>query len=232
MHHKTPPTIVKREAAKTQTRWKALRESIVAAREPTANYVKFGKRFINNFQHSFWKGHHTYLIDLRRSFQGSPIAVALQFNSREGEAHTKVAFEARLEFKKNEVFITALQGKNGKARQVKEFEGLVHMPISNYLIKEIEKQAKTNGYHRVVFLAPESMSSYQNPSPLHELNSRGEALMKKFSEKGLSKGEKEELNQILEHTKEKIRKRIFRMYTFAARDLEYTRVGHVFVKNL
>ncbi|MFA6064940.1 MAG: hypothetical protein WCW44_00060 [archaeon] len=228
----TLPAAVKKENTRTQTRWKIFRPSMIAARESTENYVKFGKRFINNFKHHTLKGEHEFAIDLHRSFRGSPISVSLAFNTLGEEVHTRIAFEARVEFNKNEVFITALQGKPGKARQIKEFEEIVKMPITNYLVLEIEKQAKANGYSRVVFPTPEVMASYKSPNPLGGLNERGKELAAKFSEKGLSDKEKTELNHLLDQARERIRRRIHRTYTYVARDLGYTHQGHIFVKEL
>jgi len=222
----------KKEVVKNLTRWKGFRPSLLAEREQTHNYVKFGKRFIDNFKHSFYKGKHTFLIDLHRSFGESPLSVSLAFNTLGAEAHTRIAFETRIEFKKNEVFISALQGKPGKGKQISEFEQIVGMPIAKYFVTEIENQAKANKYHRVVFPAPEALAAYKSPNPLGELNDRGKSLMEKYAERKLSEKETQELNHLLEQTREKIRRRIHKTYTSVAKDLGYTHAGHIFVKEL
>jgi hypothetical protein len=214
-----------------------LRHRFPEIRTDIKKTLAYGRPFVGNFQHSLYKfnrGSHgkTFLIDLRSTYFESPLCVALLFNSAgEKGLREERAFEARLSFEKGGVLIRALQGTRNIV-EIRQFERLVGMPVANYMVLEIEQQAKMLGYKRVKLPNPTALEAYKNPNFYTSLRYRGKTLFRKKMEGELTHEEELELNKILNTTKEKVKERINSLYTSVALSLGYRESGRHFVKEL
>lgn len=195
------------------------------------NIFNYGTNFLNKFKPSLYKGKNTFLIDIRKSFYESPLSISLVFNRKiKNKLFEDIAFETRLKFEKKTIIITAFQGKRESLEAIKEFEKIVRMPIANYIILEIESQAKKMGYKKIKINNPKNLESYSYPHVDDSLRYRGKTLLKKHREGILNETEKKELQKYREIEKKRIQKRIKKMYFEVAKKLGYKYDGKYYTK--
>ena len=219
---------------------------------PRTSHVDFsgiGRRFLTGFKHSFYKGQRAFLVDLKESNYESVISVAIMVGERtlKRNSHSnKPLFEAKLGFGrdpngKKVVYIEALQGTKGITPHLRDFENAVGMPAPNFLVAEIEAQAKALGYDKVGFVDVHQLDWYQHPAITDLKITTFEDFLKK--NKGMPQTElrkkyreiREEEVRATQVKRDKIRKRMEKLYNNVAQTMGYkreTKVGKFFFKEL
>ncbi len=177
------------------------------------SYLKFGKKFIESFDVINLSSKRNYRIDLTTSSWEAPLAVTIYSSQKRDDPHGPLGqrdFEIKIGFAKNIVHIKAIQGTKGKIKSIKQLEGIVGMPVPNYLLTIIEEHAKRQGYKKVIMDLPESLIYFKNPS-------LGTGILK---------------NNEYYKEKESIQKRMIMMYRSLASSMGYKHVGERFEKSL
>ena len=193
-----------------------------------------GERFLEGFKPAFFKGKKTYLIDLRKSPFESPLSVSVIFNRHGGgnKVVEDVAFEARLSFTKTSVVVMAFQGTRRNLSEIREFEEIVKEPIANALLREVENQAKANGYKEIKIRGPEALESYNYPNVYDSLRYRGKTLWEKRKYDNLTAAEEKEFSEIIKTEEKKIQTRMTKIYGDVATALGYKKQKGYFVKKI
>ena len=221
-------------------------------------YSRFGKAFLSSFPTKFYKGPGgTFAIDLRRTNWEAPLQVSLITNRLHRHSISRIikkeytdveAFNIKLDFRQGKVKIVGIQGGFNSSKYIQEFEAMVGMSVAVFLIKEIEKHAKEQGYKKVEIIRPEN-NIHLNSTFLAQLErimkrtSRGRELLDKqtkanqtrFKKKGklvLTEKEKEELDQLKTKAEEKLIEQRKKLYNETAKTLSYTPGKNWFVKTL
>jgi len=145
------------------SRWKGMRENIRGSQYK--NISLYGRKFINGFRWSRYKGKQAYLVDLKSAWGEASLAVAVHFlKETPGKpSEQRTAFEARIRFEPKSVIIEAIQGERNAVEQIKDFEKVVGEPIAAFIVKEIETQARALGYKKSFLVKAESLEDFVFP---------------------------------------------------------------------
>lgn len=203
-----------RESRLRKRRTKRLLSSIERhpdGREHYPNYLKYGKKFMKSFESIHLRGKRNYCVDLSHSSWEAPLSVAVYSSPRQEKPMGSLGgrdFEIKIGFQKDTVHIKAVQGVKGRIKQIKQLEGMLGMPVPNYLLTIIEEHAKRMGYSRVIIDRPEILEYFNNPSiaTAHHLEYRKQ--------------------------KNAVQHRMIRMYYSLASSRGYKIVGETFEKRL
>jgi hypothetical protein len=218
-------------------------------------YAKFGKAFLSSFPTRFYKGKEgTFVVDLKKSEFEAPMQVSLVTNrtvpigqsKKFTEFRAVEVFNIKLDFYKDTVKITAIQGGTKITKFKNEFESISSMPIPQFLIQLIEEHARAQGYTKVQITRPEKNPHTKTTvgfqlDQMVSRTSRGRQLVKKFMKsletgprKGppLTKAEKAEFKHLSEQARAQVLKRRRKMYTATAEALGYTPRKNWFEKSL
>jgi hypothetical protein len=178
-----------------------------------SDYLNYGKKFIHNFNPIPIKGKRSYIVDIGVSSYEAPLAIAVYSSSRKDTPRGPMGskdFEIKIGFGPKTIHIKAIQGTRGRIKSIKTLEGIVGMPVPNYLLTIIEEHAKRQGYKKVIMDLPESLIYFKNPS-------LGTGILK---------------NNEYYKEKESIQKRMIMMYHSLASSMGYKHVGERFEKSL
>ena len=129
------------------------------------NISLYGRKFINGFVWSRHRGKQTYLVDLKSVWGEASLAVAVHFlKEAPGKPpEQRTAFEARIRFEPKSVIIEAIQGERNAVEQIRDFESVVGEPIADFVVKEIEAQARALGYKKSFLVKAEGLEDYVFP---------------------------------------------------------------------
>jgi hypothetical protein len=207
------------------------KELIIYARTQKSGQIyEHGLQFLKKFKHSLYKGKtHTFLIDFHKSFATQPIAIALKTNNKARK--TETIFEARLKFDKDIILVESIQGTKLLA-EMREFESVVGIPTSRYLIKEIINQAKKMKYKQIKLRRAETHQSYKNPNWTTMLNKQEKQLQLKVALGEANLNEIKELTIIKNEAIKTIRQRMKKLYDVVAAAEGFRVEGNYFVKNI
>lgn len=194
-------------------------------------YEKYqqGLKFLRNFKPTLYKGEeHTFLINLTKNFSQNPISVSLSTNI---ERRQNPIFTANIRFTKGRVIIETLQGTPW-LKEMREFERIVNIPSSRYLVKEIVNQAKKMGFEKVMLIDPTKHGSYKDPHLLRLFDEETRKLNMKIV---FGEATKEEKKMFIAKKKELLKihqERMRKLYENVARGEGFVKLGKYFVKNL
>ena len=194
-------------------------------------YEKYqhGTKFIKNFQTSLYKGkEHSFLVSLTKSFLENPVAVSLSTNI---EKRQTPIFSANIRFTKDKVIVETLQGTPW-LKEMREFERIVGIPSSRYLIHEIIGQAKKMGFDKVLLIDPTKHGSYRSTYIQSIFDEETKALHTKVAFKTATITEKK---RYIEKRKEFLRihqERMRKLYENVAKGEGFEKEGKYFVKQL
>jgi hypothetical protein len=216
-------------------------------------YARFGKAFLSSFPTRFYKGKKgTFVVDLERGNFEAPMQVSLVTNThiRIGKKYGRVkveAFTVKLDFYKDTVKITGIQGGENASGPIREFQELAGMPIPNFLIQQIEEHARAQGYKKVQILRPEQ-SVHINSLPGFQTDriiartARGRELLDKWTRsrkyykgkriRGLTKSEHAELDELRKKAFKKVITARKKLYVDTANALGYAPMKNWFEKSL
>jgi hypothetical protein len=201
-----------------------------ARTQKSSQIYEHGLQFLTKFKHSLYKGkHHTFLIDFHKSFALQPIAIALKTNNKAGK--TETIFEARLKFEKNTILVESIQGTSLLA-EMREFESIVGIPTSRYLIKEIISQAKKMKYKKIKLRSAQTHPSYKTPNWTTMLNKQEKQLHLNVALGEATLNEIKELTIIKNEAIKTIRSRMKKLYDVVAAAEGFRLEGNYFVKNI
>ncbi len=194
-------------------------------------YEKYqhGIRFIKNFQTSLYKGeNHTFLVSLTKTFLDNPIGVSLSTNI---ERRQTPIFSASIRFAKDKVVIETIQGTPW-LKEMREFEKIVGIPSSRYLVHEIIGQARKIGFDKVMLIDPTKHGSYRSPYVQTIFDEETRALHTKVAFKTATITEKK---RYIQKRKEFLRihqERMRKLYENVAKGEGFEKEGKYFVKQL
>ncbi|MDO8537436.1 MAG: hypothetical protein Q7S21_00965 [archaeon] len=191
-------------------------------------FYEFGERFIQNFVPSFnSRKNKKYKTDFLRGHGESPLAVAVCTGER---IHENLAIcLAKIGFTKESVLVKGIQGEKGKLSDIMKFENIVGMKWANYLIQEIEVQAKQNGYRYVKITIPERIAFYQKPS-VHKSQYYNDIIEPLMASE--SQAERKEGQRLHKELQEEIRQRMRKLYYGVAKEMGYKKRGDYFIKKI
>ena len=135
----------------------------------------------------------------------------------------------KLSFKNGNIYAT-LQGTEGFVGAIRTFEQIVGMPIANFLMIELEKQASELGYKKIYFINPEFYSNNQ----IHvnsRLSARGKTLFgQDLGQMNIKIDQKRQIE--FQKARNLIKSDMLKLYNNVANVLGYTVEGKWFVKKL
>jgi hypothetical protein len=181
------------------------------------NYSSYGRKFLNTFEPiTLKKGNSNYVITIMESLFEAPLSLGVYHQPRiqsnlvknfypKKKPEENLLFELKINFKKDKIVITAIQGKKGYGilEEMNKFKKLVNTHAPNYLLRLIEKHGKETGYEKIQIIRPEHLEWFSEPAHCNT-----------------------------EQEKEKIRQRMLSMYSRIAKKEGYTKRSRVFEKKL
>ena len=126
----------------------------------------------------------------------------------------------------------AFQGHRKSLAEIREFESVTREPIANALLREVEQQAKKNGYKEIKIRGPEQLESYNYPHVNDSLRYRGKTLWEKKKYNVLNAAEEKEFQEIVTRESNKIRARMTKIYSDVANALGYKKQNGDYIKKL
>jgi hypothetical protein len=197
--------------------------------EAKQGLYEHGKKFLRNFKPSLHKGkEHTFLISLTRNFSRHPISVSLSTNIQNRQIPI---FLANIRFTKGVVIVETLQG-TAWLKEMREFESVIGVPSSRYLLREITAQAKRMGFDKVMLIDPLKHISYTQPHLMVLLDKEAKELQQKIIFDEATKADK----KLFEAKKaEAIRihqERMKKLYENVANGEGFVKKGNYYVKQL
>ncbi len=117
-------------------------------------------------------------------------------------------------------------------KEMREFERLVKIPSSRYLVKEIVAQARRMGFDRVMLIDPTKHGSYKDPHLVSLFDEETKKIHMKIAFKEATKEEKKRYiikkKELLKIHQERMRK----LYENVAKGEGFVKSGNYFVKML
>lgn len=130
-------------------------------RQAVESIERFGKPFITSFSTKTLSGKGVkFSTRLSKSENESPIALSLNYALAGGKR--KRLAEARLSFEPESVIIEAIQGRNSK-EMISRFKGDSGMTWAEFLMQQVEENARKAGMSAVKIKRPERLESYKDP---------------------------------------------------------------------
>jgi hypothetical protein len=186
---------------------------------------KYGLKFALGFRPVLVKGKRWFVAYFGGAGEDYTIRLIAGKENAKTETH-QIIFYAGLSFEPKTVVINTLQGKKGQSKLLKEFQTTVGMHYADFIVSEIESQAKRIGYKQVVIPNPEELDYYKEPykDTLIKQPDGSYKIKKTRPLKPNIPEEKAEINRI----RENIRK----LYLGVINNRSFVREGNRFVKKL
>lgn len=194
-------------------------------------YEKYreGLNFLKNFKFSIYRGEeHSFLVSLSRNYTLNPISVSLSTNIQNQQ---KPIFFANIRFTKGRVVIETLQGTPW-LKEMREFERVVNIPSSRFLVREITQQAKKMGFDKVLLIDPTKHGSYKDPYLMSLFDEKTKELQQKVIFKEATKEERREYDKRRKEVLRVHQERMRKLYENVARGEGFIKKGNYFVKDL
>lgn len=197
---------------------------IIKYRSPSAKPTalrgirKFGKLFLVSFPEKDYpiQGGERFVVCIAHSNYESAVSLAVKKCSAGTESECQMASgQVKLGFEKRSVVIEAIQGMADEKETLDVFSGLVGMPWANFLVLQVEEQARKTGFTHVKIRKPEGLFWYRSPNVIS------------FGADG-----KKKTPEQMEEDQQKIRIRMRGKYKAIAKRLGYAPAGDFFVKAL
>lgn len=121
-----------------------------------------GLRFVSGFRPVVVKAKHWFALSAGGAGE-SYIVRLVSGKGAEKSGENRLIFWATLSFEPKGVVIESLQGRKGIFGLLSEFRGAVGMHHADFVVSEIELQAKRMGYKKVFLPVPEELDYYRTP---------------------------------------------------------------------